>query len=507
VIIQTSFRNLAQKQFYYSTARNQVMSGGFNNGKTYIGCFKIFTLLQTFPNSRAVIARQKFTDLKKTTMQTFFKLVPSELIDSHNDQDGITVFKNGSVIYWMHLDHVDENTLRGLEINWVLVDQAEEIEEKVYDVLDARIGRWDGAIVPQSLLQKFPDWPMSPTGKYIIPSYFMLLSNPDTQFHFIYRKYHPESEDRHSNYFYCEGEWDRDLGSSESYDEAITRDPEWVDKYVRGRWGLSSAQIHVVAKESYLEYTPELLDRIRSRGSLCRVLDHGDSAPTCCLWFAALEGVYICYREYYSPGKLISYHRQSIYDLSRYRVEGQGWLDEQYSADYADPSIFHKASQKDGGFWSVADEYISSDIDAPPLVWLPADNNEYATRNRINELLQKSEAIRHPVSKESNSPAVYFIRASRDYPHGCREAIRQLGSQRKKLLGTIEGKSIYSDDRDGSIPDHAYDPIRYYVAMHNAQPRLEQRKPKRGTFAYYNMIQQMQKQPQQYHAGSAYGEN
>ena len=498
MIVQTSFRNSAQRQFYYATARNQCMSGGFNNGKTYIGCFKLFTLLQTFPNSRAVIARQSFTALKKTTMQTFFKLVPSELIETHNDQDGIITFKNGSTVYCLHLDKVDENTLRGLEINWVLVDQAEEMEEKVYDVLDARIGRWDGAIVPQSLLDKNPAWPMSPTGKYVIPSYFMLLSNPDTQFHFIYRKYHPDSPDRHPNYFYCEGEWDRDLGSSESYDEALTRDPEWIDKYVRGRWGLSSAQIHVIPKECYLDYTPALLEKIRSRGNLCRVLDHGDSAPTCCLWFAALEGVYVCYREYYAPGKLISYHRRAIHDLS---------VGEEYGADYADPSIFNKASQKNGGMWSVADEYLTSDIDAPALAWIPADNNEYATRNRINELLQKSEAVRHPITKEPNNPAIYFVRANGDYPYGCREAIRQLGSQRKKLLGTIEGKSIYADDRDTSIPDHAYDPVRYYVAMHSSQPKTEQKKPGRGTFAYYNMIREMSKQPQAFGAASAYTEN
>src|SRR5208282_4844915 len=149
--------------FYYAIQRNQCFSGGFNNGKTFDGCLKGSTLLLTFPNYRMAICRQTFKDLKVTTMQTFFKLLPSGVVQSHNDQDGFTTFRNGSAIYWLHLDKVDESTLRGLEINSVLVDQAEEMDEKVYDVLDSRIGRWDGAIVPQDLSILMPDWPQSPT--------------------------------------------------------------------------------------------------------------------------------------------------------------------------------------------------------------------------------------------------------------------------------------------------------------------------------------------------------
>ena len=40
------------------------------------------------------------------------------------------------------------------------------------------------------------------------------------------------------------------------------------------------------------------------------------------------------------PNKVISYHRQAIYDLSR---------NEDYSGNYADPQIFKKTAQKDGG--------------------------------------------------------------------------------------------------------------------------------------------------------------
>lgn len=487
--LQVSFRNQPQKDFYFSTSRNQCISGAFNNGKSWVGCLKALTLLMSFPNYRIVIARQTYKDLKITTMQTFLKMCPSELIASHNEQDGVTSLMNSSMIYWLHLDKVEDKTLRGLEINSYLVDQAEETDEKTMDILDARLGRWDGAIVPDSMLFAFPDWPRDPiTNKPLAPSYGMLLTNPDTEFHYIYRKYHPDSPDRKKGYFYTEGEWDPTLGSRETYDEALTKDQEWVDKYVLGKWGRSSAAIHFLDKQGILEPSEELLERVLSKGNLFKVLDHGDSAPTSCLWFAAVDGVFICYREYYVPGQVISRHRKNISDLS-----GK----EEYSGNYADPQINKVTAQKDGGFWSVRKEYMSDDLKddlgnpVPGLFWTMADNNEFATRNRINELLKPSLRFKHPVSGTTPAIGLYFIKKTPEYPNGCQHAITQIGSQRKKLIGQIEGKSFYSDEREDSITDHAYDCIRYFVAMHGTQPLEARKRPPKNSFAYYNMLIQM----------------
>lgn len=413
-------------------------------------------------------------------METFFKLMPSEMIESHNNQEGLTILKNGSQVYWKHLDNADENALRGLEINSFLGDQAEEFEEKTMLVVNSRVGRWDNAVVPQSLIDQFPGWPQnSLTGKYLAPSYCMLLCNPDTQFHFIYRKYHPESLEKDPGNYFVEGQWDTQLGSREAYEQALKNDPEWVDKYVRGKWGISAASIHFVSPSCILEPTTPLLERIREKGNLFRVLDHGDSAPTVCLWFAALDGVFICYREYYVPGRVISYHRQAIADLS-----GQ----EQYSGNYADPSIFNKNRQKDNEFSTIAMEYKDTAIKAPAIHWKPADNNEFATRNRINELLTTSDNYVNPVTKIRPAPGIFFVKKTTDYPHGCTEAPKQLGQQRREVIGSIDGKTIYSDDRDASITDHAYDCVRYFVAIHGTNPSKVRKAASPMSFAYYAQL-------------------
>lgn len=442
----------------------------------------------TFPKYRILICRRLNTDLKKTTMATFFTVCPKEFILSHNGQEGITYFINGSLVYWMHLDAADENTFRGIEANAIAIDQAEETTEQMFDIVEARLGRWAWAEVPQNLIDTYPDWPLHKIkGTPIAPSYMMMAVNPDTQYHYIYRKGHPDSLERLPYWGWAHGEWDANLGSIETYNEKLKSDPEWVKKYMKGEWGISSAQIHYLPPEGILEPTESLIDKILIKGNLFRSMDHGETAPTCCLWFAALEGVYICYREYYVPGRVISYHRTEITNLS---------FNEKYSNSYADPSIFKKDPDKrnqDGtsgtkNSWSVADEYRTNDLDAPAMFWTPADNNEFATRNRINELLTRSDKFIHPVTGATSAIGLYYIKATPTYPNGCKQSIIQLGAQRRKELGTIDGKMYYEEERDDKVVDHAYDPTRYFVAMHGTQPRKSQKAPPRNSLAYFNAI-------------------
>jgi len=246
-----------------------------------------------------------------------------------------------------------------------------------------------------------------------------------------------------------------------------------------------------------LEPSEDLLQIIQKKGALTRVLDHGDSSPTCCLWFAAIGGVFICYREYYCPNQPISYHRRAIAELSG---------DERYTSNFADPQIFKKSSQKDGGFWTTADEYLDTQLSAfgtnggvvnscPPLAWIPADNNEFATRNRINELLAARNThitgarnLNLVAPDTSSAPALYFIKKTPSYQNGCFHAISELQSQRRKSLGYIDGKQIFCDDREESIADHAYDCIRYYVASHGRSRQEPRREPPPHSFKWYKHL-------------------
>jgi hypothetical protein len=510
-----------QSDFYWHRQRNGLFDGGFNNGKSFVGCQRAFTHLMTFSHYGMVIGRQEYKVLKATTMKTFFKVCPNELILTHDKQDGYTVLKNGSFVYWMHLDDVDEQDLRGLEINSCLLDQAEEIKENIYLVLDFRVGRWDKAKVPDWLLRsqlsendyelslkiekdspkdlipfihKNTLWPRHPKwGHFLVPNYMDCLCNPseEDEFHWTYRYYNPASLEKRPDHFYVHRESDENLTDSKSFQQALLRDPEWVDKYIKGKTGSPKAQIHKLDPASLInpdDFTDEefnkFLELLRTRAALYRILDHGETGITCCLWGAAINNTHIFYREYYISSTLISVNRQNIWDLSK---------DEEYMADYADPQIFKKTQQSisgmKSGFQCVADEYADNEIiDAPAIYWSPADNNELATRNRLNELLVLQPRYFHPITKVSPAPGIFFIKKSQKYPFGCDKAQLQLQQQRRLLLGSDNGKNIYSDERDDSIPDHAYDCIRYYIAMHNTAKIEEKRKPPRMSFEYYKKL-------------------
>lgn len=495
--IPISFVNPVQEDFYYCNKRNQGFSGGYGNGKSFGASMKALTLMTTFPKYRCAITRYTSKDLTTSTMSTFFKICQPELYSEayggrRSDREGYLRLINGSEVFWMHLDDHSEESLRGLEVNSRLGDQDEEISENMYITIDSRIERWDMVEIPPHLNQEhFPKNPF--TGKPMPPCYNMSLVNPDTTLHWFWRRFHPDSPESsiYQNHAYFSASTHDNPAIPETLKAAMrSRDPAWVDRFYWGKWGISGGAIHYLPQESILEITPEdligrkgshvtsitgqdlgkLLEVIRKDGIKYRVMDHGDAAPTTCLWFAWLsasilhrnygvisKGIHVCYREYYMPDRLVSYHREAIAALSG---------DEKYHANYADPAIFKKNQQKYGGSWTTADEYMDTRLIAPPILWTPADNNEMATRNAVGEMFVLDPLIVHPISGAAGGPAMYFIKKDQQkYPHGCSHVITQAQSARHKKIGSVNGQDVYSDERDPNIADHAYDPLRYYSVM------------------------------------------
>lgn len=490
--VPLTFRTQEQRDFFNITKRNSCFSGGFGNGKTYAGCEKLVWLLLNFPHYRAAVCRYEESKLRETTMKTFFKICPPSAYDpaqGGNRADSLNRLKlvNGSEVIWMNLKDTDEGFVRGLEVNSVLVDQAEEISENMYLMLSARVGRWDMAEVPDVLLDANPDWPIAiHTGKPKVPNYLMLLCNPDSELHWIFKRYHPDSDDYQKKYFknhqMVQGESTAATLDQELLDEMLENDPAWVDRFVKGKWGIPGGLIHYIKEESIIEPNVDFLKTIIERGHLARVLDHGDSAPTCCLWFSAYKNWYFCYREYYKEDTLVSEHRKNIADMSG---------SERYWHNLADPAIFKKQQQKYGGRWSYSDEYLDKALNTydaknfvenPPIYWQPADNDEFSTRNRISELLRNSFSVTHPITGVKPAPRLYFIKRSIEYPLGCHYSISQLKAQKRKKIGTVNGKDVFSDERDEHVPDHAYDCVRYYCASHATSPTPLRPKAPRGSF-------------------------
>lgn len=493
-----------QEKVFWHGPTPLCVAGGYNAAKTTGLLKKILFLSETFPKNRGVIYRATAKHLKETTMPSFFKHCPEEMWiygGKRVDSEFYLKFNNGSEILWMHMEDADkEQVIDGLEINWFFGNQAEQTQEEIFDRLMLRLGRWDKTEVPQHVVDEYQrtfnapwPWVHEHTKRLMPPTYPMLDCNPDTELHWIWRRFHPESPEHWEKKIPETDDFGKETGKLRSYHDlgytfynatmlenrfatksqkqlALSKDKYYVRRYVYGDWKIPEGQIHDIPKESLIVGDPITVDYLRRTCTLHRILDHGDSAPTCCGWAAVdADGNIFFYREYYMPNTLISEHRRNITSLS---------YQERYVSNLADPSIFHPSMQKEGKRWSVQDEYEDC-VNLPrdtAIFWRKGDNDEMGTRNRINEFLRlqgtgkfladgTEEPRIHPITKELGLwPRLFFVTKTLAYPQGCDHIIRETRSQRREKLGMDNGRPVYSDDRDKKIPDHGYDIVRYEIA-------------------------------------------
>jgi hypothetical protein len=454
---QIKFASEKQKEFVVAGPEDVLLFlGGFGSGKTYAGILKMLLLLDKYPNSRGAIVRKQFGQLQKTTLQTLFAVLPSAGYTRRNEQ--FVDLRNGSRLYFMHLDTEDSlNVLRGLELSFVFVDQLEELEEDAWDLLEARVGRWSHA-------QRVGGWPKgwkhrNISGKELPPRYMFASANSPGFESWVYRRWSPDSAEadhwkvRGYRVLINSSRENAFLGEA-NLSTMLSKGAEWVRRWVDAAWGEVEGQLHSISPLSLVFPTPELLAQIKDTHRKFRALDHGDTSPACCLWGSSdRDGNIFITQEYYKADALISKHRENISFLSK---------GDFYDFSVADPSIFYKTAQKHGGKWSVSDEY--SDVNFLPLqtalFWKPADNNELGTRNRINEYLAVDPEHIHPITKEKGAPRLYFLVRTKDHPAGVYELLKEVRAQKRERVS----EGIYSDTRDETVVDHAYDAFRYLLA-------------------------------------------
>lgn len=460
-----------------------LLIGGFNSGKTTAAILRALALCQTFPGYKVAVLRKTFNDLKLTTRPSFDQWLTSDFVKSANEKE--VVLTNGSSFVFHHLDRPDSATiLKGLEINAAILDQAEQMQEQTFTILLGRLGRWKGAKVPGwAIEQRGGMWPWKDNaGRPVPPLDIVLTANPsedgDPELHWLWQRFSPESPGFHKKWSalgyrsMTMPTTDNKFAGQQNIDMLMQQDEDYRARFVEGKWVKSKGHLFRVDEGSLIEYDPELMSQIQNNMNLGRVMDHGDSAPTCCLWYGVDgEGNIFIWQEYYQAGVTdtndydISDHRRAITQLSRPLT---------FRTNLADPSIFNKTRgitgyNKNAKRWSVADEYSDKRIiqEDTAIIWRPADNNEGLSRSRLKQYLRVDKFHRHPVTGELGSPHIFFIKRSPDWPHGAFYAVNETRAAKRIKVGESDGKPIYGDDRDPEIPDHALDCLRYLV---NSRP-------------------------------------
>lgn len=128
---------------------NEVLYGGSAGaGKSWLGCLWITTLCLKYKGIRCLIGRTVLTQLKMTTLNTLFETLQSMNLKAgehytYNGQSNVITFQNGSEILLKDLQYQpsDPNfdSLGGLELTAVFVDEAAQISQLAYNILKSRI--------------------------------------------------------------------------------------------------------------------------------------------------------------------------------------------------------------------------------------------------------------------------------------------------------------------------------------------------------------------------------
>jgi len=356
-----------QAEFHALSKKYRFFEGGWGNGKTSCGCAEALMLALEYPGSMGLIARRTRPELRASTQKVFFKGgggdpelgdftgCPEELIRKFNKTEGKLTLINGSEIHFWSLD--DPDKLSNLNLGWFLIDQAEEVPEEMFQMLQGRLRQANA------------------------PRCGLVLANPNGHDWIWYRCVaHPENFKDHGMVHATTRD---NPNLPKDYVESLERMPaKWVERFMEGSFDVFSGQIWPEFDPDIHVIRPFLVDL---NWEIIEGIDHGRRNPTAVLW-AALDDKGNCFivDEHYEAGRLVGYHAKQIlqtrlhYKLPTYTV------------------IDASAAQKDPNTGrSVIDEYWDNGIST-----IPSDRHVPARINRIAEWLMLDPNHPHPITGE-----------------------------------------------------------------------------------------------------------
>lgn len=134
-----------QKAFFNAPETFVGLFGGVGNGKTLAGCIKIIELSTKYPDNLCLVGRLTYPELRDSTREVFIQALTSLYGPSKNGawslnkaENSIT-FWNGSNVIFRHLD--EPANILSMNLGAFYIDQAEEVDEEVFLILQSRLRR------------------------------------------------------------------------------------------------------------------------------------------------------------------------------------------------------------------------------------------------------------------------------------------------------------------------------------------------------------------------------
>jgi hypothetical protein len=376
------------------------MVTGFAAGKTRGICAAALAHAVKHAGAKVLLGRKTYLETVNTVKQPFFTMaeplqragwfVKPQRWDYREGTNHARLL-NGSQIFFSNLD--DPVKFRNEEYSMIIVDQAEEITEEMWDMLTGRI-RWDRT--PPSAWQaiaaandKGHNWMwrrfVNDPAKHAADEYRCSLSPFCT-----FRAGHPDEEGTPrelpcaTRRFFHGTTLDNRHNLSPRYLASLLgHSPEWQRHFIYATMEAGSGRLLLNPRVIPFFEPPAAWPRYRA-------IDHALNSPCCCLWIAVnsgpneYQGVPVnapyVYREYWGTYSSIDQHSERILRLSK---------SEDVLTTVIDRSAYHNNQSRTGGnLVSAADIYAENGLYTVPSVGDP-----FARVERINTMVRRGLSV------------------------------------------------------------------------------------------------------------------
>ena len=129
-----------------SPVRNIHIGGAIRGGKTFVTFCAAVIVCLMYPGCKGYIIRESFPTLRSTSIPSMEKILKGANVKWHkNPSDYHVSFSNGSKIYFFSENYAQDKDLdrfKGLEANFFILEQIEELQEATFMKCIERVGSW-----------------------------------------------------------------------------------------------------------------------------------------------------------------------------------------------------------------------------------------------------------------------------------------------------------------------------------------------------------------------------